>query len=112
MPDLELGLGHRAQQAGLAEAAEAGLLLGDLARHERDAEELAVRVLERGACLSAGVDDRLRVANRGAARVVLHAIADGGHGEAGVLVVEIGPAAGVLRAEDEHLVDAAGGWPA
>ena len=93
---------------GLAEAAEPGLLLGDLAGHERDAEELAVRVLERGAGLPAGVDDRLRVAHRRAPGVVLHAVADRRHGQAGVLVVEVGPAAVVVGAEHEHLVHAAG----
>ena len=98
MADLELGLGHGAEQARLAEAAEPALLLGDLAGHERDAEELAVRVLERGAGLAAGVDDGLRVADRGPPGVVLHAVADRGHGQPGVLVVEVGPAARVVRA--------------
>ena len=105
---LALRLGHRAEQARLAEAAEAGLLLGDLAGHERDAEELPVRVVERCTRLPAGVHDRLGVAHGGAAGVVLHAIADRGHRQAGVLVVEVGPAVGVLGAEDQHLVDAAG----
>ena len=67
-----------------------------------------MRVLERRARLPAGVHDRLRVADGGAAGVVLHAVADGGHGQPGVLVVEVGPAAGVLGAEHEHLVHAAG----
>ena len=85
------GLERRAQQARALEAAEPGLLLGDLARHERDAEQLAVRVLEAGPGLAAVVDDDLRVADLGAGRVGLHAVADRRHGHRRLGVVEVGP---------------------
>ena len=71
-------------------------------------EQLPVRVVERRAGLATVVDDRLRVADRRAPGVVLDAVADGRHHEPGVLVVEVGPAVGVLGAEHEHLVHAAG----
>ena len=61
----ELGLDGGAQDAAALEPAEGPLLLEDLARHERQTEQLTVGVGERGAGLAAVVDDRLRVADVG-----------------------------------------------
>ena len=102
-----LGLEGGAQQARALEAAEPGLLLGDLAGHEGHAEQLAVGMLEAGAGLAPVVHDHLRVADRGPPGVVLQAIADGRHGHRRLGVVEVGPAGAVLGREHEDLVDAA-----
>ena len=64
----ELGLDRGAQDAAAFEAAEGALLFEHLAGHERQAEQLAVRVGDRRAGLAAVVDDRLRVANVGVLR--------------------------------------------
>jgi hypothetical protein len=106
--DVELGLEGGAEQAGPAEAAEAGLFLGDLAGDEGHAEQLAVGVLEAGAGVVAVVDDGLRVADGAPPAVVLHPVSDGGHGDGDLLVVEVGPGGAVVGREHQDLVDAAG----
>ena len=58
---------------------EAVLLLGQLLGHERDAEQLAVGVVERGARLAAVVDDGLRVADARRGGVVLDPVPQRGH---------------------------------
>ncbi len=109
MASLQLRLGGGAEKARLTEAPKPSFLIGDLARNERDAQQLAMGMLERRSRGPTGVDDRLCVADRRSPCMGLHAVADGGHGQARVLVVEVGPAAVVLGAEDEDLVHAAGG---
>ena len=97
------GGAEHARVGAVGEALDLGVqLLG----HERDAEQLTVRVLERGTRLPAVVDDGLGVADRGLFGVVLHAVADGGDHQAHLPVVEVGPAGPVVGAEHEHLVDA------
>src|SRR6476646_8426583 len=66
-------------------------------------------MIERGAGLAAVVHDRLGVPDGGLLGVVLHSVADGGDDETDLLVVEIGPAAAMVGAEHEHLVDAGAG---
>jgi hypothetical protein len=46
VPDALFGVDRGAQEAAAGEAGEAGLLLGELARHEGHAEQLAVGMLE------------------------------------------------------------------
>ena len=66
-----LGGRRRADQASAGEPGEAGLLLGELPRHERDPEQLAVRMGDGGAGLAAVVDDHLAVAQTGGVLVLL-----------------------------------------
>ncbi len=101
-----LGVDGGAQEAGAAEASETGDLLHQLAGHERDAEQLAVRVLQAGAGGPAMVHDRLAVADARCVSVLLEAVAERRHGRAHLPIVEVGPALAVVGREHEHLVDA------
>ena len=105
----ELGLDRGAEHAAAGEAGERPLLVEDLAGHERQAEDLAVRVGERRAGLAAVVDDRPACSGRRAsaacsARRRCSARIELG----GVRVVELVEPAVVVGREHEHLVDAAG----
>ena len=104
----QLGLRRRAQQARLAEPHEPGELLGQLARHERHAEQLAVGVGDRRAGLAPVVDDRLRVPHVQAPSVLLEPVPHRRHDQPGLRLVEVGPRCVVVGAEHEHLVDARG----
>ena len=57
-----LGLDGGAQQAAGGESCESSLLFGELSGDEAHAEQLSVGVFDRGARLTAGVDDGLGVA--------------------------------------------------
>jgi hypothetical protein len=102
----QLGLDRGAEHASAGEACERPLLVEDLAGHERETEQLAVRVLERCAGLAAVVDDGLGVADVGGAGVVDEAPAEHLHELDGVVVVEIVETGVVLARVHEHLVDA------
>ena len=104
----ELGLERGAQDAAAFEAAEGALLFEHLARHERQAEQLAVRVGDRCAGLAAVVDDRLRVADVGCRRVLEEAALQHQHHLGGVGVADVVDAGVVVAGEHEDLVDAAG----
>ena len=104
-----LRLDGRAQEARADEAGEAGLLLGELAGDEGHAEQLPVRVLERGSRLAAGVHDGLGVAEVGLRGVLLEAVAQRRHDQLDLLLAELPQGGVVLGGEDEDLVDAAGG---
>jgi hypothetical protein len=101
-----LGLEGGAQQARSLEAPEPGFFLGDLPRHEGDAEQLAVGMHEARTGLAAVVHDHLRVADGRPARVVLQSVADGGHGHRRLGVVEVGPPGAVVGGEHQDLMDA------
>ena len=105
VPGVLLGVDGGAQQAAAGEAGEAGLLLGELAGHERHPEQLAVGVLDRGAGLAPGVDDGLAVAQARHRRVLLDPVPDGRHDEHRLLVGDVFPAVVVLGGEHEDLVD-------
>ena len=100
---------RRAQEARTDEPREARLLLGELPRNERHAEQLAVRVLEGGSCLPAGIHNGLGVAEVGLRGVLLEAVAQGRHHQLDLLLAELAEGGVVLGGEDEDLVDAAGG---
>ena len=102
-----LGGRRRADQTSAGEPRETGLLLGKLPRHERDAEQLAVRVSDGGAGLAAVIDDHLAVAQPGRVLVLLDAVADREHDEVGLLVRERGHRAVVVGRDDQHFVDSA-----
>ena len=104
-----LRLDGGAQEAGPDEPGEAGLLLGQLAGDEGHAEQLAVRVLERGPRLAAGVHDGLGVAEVGLRGVLLEAVAQRRHHQLDLLLAQLPQGGVVLGGEDEDLVDAAGG---
>ena len=99
--------GGGAEQAAAGEASEAALLVDELTGDEGDAEQLAVRVLDRRARLAARVHDDLAVAQPGGALVLLDPVADRRHHEVALVVVERAPGQVVVGREDEHLVDAA-----
>ena len=105
---IHLGLDSGAEDAAALEAAERPLLVEDLARHERQAEQLAVRVGQAGAGLTAVVDDGLGVAHVAAGGVLLQAALEEEHHVAGVFVRAFVGATVVVRGVDEHLVDATG----
>jgi hypothetical protein len=92
----ELGLGCRAQQAVALESPEAGFLFEDRSGDERHAEQLRVRMGERGAGLAPVVHDRLRVPDDWMRRVLLHAVTDRAHHERCGAVVEVSERLGVL----------------
>ena len=97
---------HRRQEP--TKRGEARLLLGELAGDEGHAEQLPVRVLERGPGLPAGVDDRLGVAEVGLRRVLLQPVAQRRHDELHLFLAELAEGGVVLGGEDEDLVDAPG----
>ena len=66
----QFGLDGGAQQTAAGEAGEGALLVEDLAGDERQAEDLAVRMGDRGAGLPPVVDDRLGVADLRRRRVL------------------------------------------
>jgi hypothetical protein len=84
------------------------LLLQDLARHERQPEELTVRVSERCAGFATVVDDGLRVTDVLARSVLLQTPTEHLHHLRRVVVGELVRATVVVGRVDEHLVDAAG----
>ena len=85
------------------------MFLHELTRNEGHAEQLPVRVLERGPCLAAGVHDGLGVAEIGLRGVLLEAIAQGRHHQLDLLLAQLAERGVVLGREDEDLVDTAGG---
>ena len=104
----DLGLDRGADDAAAGEAGEGALLVEDLAGHERQPEDLGVRVGERGAGLAAVVDDDLGVADLGGRGVGGEAALQDVHDLGRVHVGQLVDAAVVVRRVDEHLVDAAG----
>ena len=92
----DLGLDRGAQHAAADEAGEGPLLVEHLARHERQAEQLPVRVRQRGAGLVPVVDDRLGVADVAGAGVVDEAALEGVHQVRRLTIVEIVQAAVVV----------------
>ena len=104
----QLGLDRGADHAPAGEAGERPLLVEDLAGHERQPENLGVRVRQRRAGLAAVVDDHLAVAHLGGRGVGGEAALQRVHHLGGLLVVELVEAAVVVRRVDEHLVDPAG----
>jgi hypothetical protein len=109
LPRVLLRLDGGAQEARPDEAGEARLLLGQLTRDERHAEQLAVRVLQGRAGLASRVHDGLGVAEVGSLGVLLEAIAQRRHHQARLLLAQHPPRGVVLGGEDEDLVDAPGG---
>ena len=105
--DVLLGVDRGAEQAAPGEAGEAGLLLDQLTGDEGHPEQLAVRVLDGGARLPAGIDDGLAVAEAGDRRVLLDPIPYGGHHRRGLLVAEHRPRVLMVRGQYEDLVDPA-----
>ena len=103
----ELGLDGGAQQAAAGEAGEGTLLVEDLARHERQTEDLAVRMGDRGTGFAAVVDDGLGVSDLRCGGVVGEPVAKDPHQLARVVVVEQVQARVVIGRVHEHLVDAA-----
>jgi len=87
---------RRAQEARTDEPREARLLLGELPRNERHAEQLTVRVLEGGARLPAGIHNGLGVAEVGLRGVLLEAVAQGRHHELDLLLAELSESCVVL----------------
>ena len=106
-PGLEGLLGGRrcADQAPAGEPVETGQFVRELPRHERDPEQLAVRVGDGGTGLATVVDDHLAVAQAGSVLVLLHAVADGQHHERHLLVGQRRHRCVVVRRDDEHFVD-------
>ncbi len=107
MAGRRLGVDDRAQQARSLEPHEPRPLLGDVGGHERHADELAVRMRQRRAGLTAVVDDAERGPHVGVAGVLLQAVAQRGHHEAGVALVEVRPPRLVIGRQHDDLVDAA-----
>ena len=107
-PGVDLGFDRRAEQAGSGEAIETGLLVQDLARNERETEQLTVGVHERRARLTAVVHDRLAVAQLRHRRMRLGPGGNGRHDEPGLVIGQIGPRRIVIRVHDEHLMNSGG----
>ena len=104
-----LRLDGGAQEARADEPREPRLLLGQLAGDEGHAEQLPVRVLERGARLAAGIHDGLGVAEVGLRGVLLQAVTQCRHHQLDLLLTQLAEGGVVLGGEDEDLVDTAGG---
>ena len=105
----QLGLDRGADDAAAGEAGEGPLLVEDLARHERQPEDLGVRVGERRAGLATVVDDHLRVADLGRRRRARRGGAAGRRiSSAGCRRPKLVDAAVVVGRVHEDLVDAAG----
>ncbi len=103
----ELGLDRRRQQRTTGEASEGALLVEHFAGHERQAEDLAVRMGDRGPGFASVVDDHLGVADERQRCVLGEAPLQDEHQLGGVLVVELVEAAVVIAVVDEHFVNAA-----
>ena len=88
------------------EAGEGALLVEHLARHERETEQLTVRMGQRGARLAAVVDDRLCVPDVRGVGVVREAALESEHELTGGDVVEAVERLVVVGRVHEHLVHA------
>ena len=104
----EFCLDGGAQDATALEPAERPLLFQQLAWHEWQTEQLAVRVGDRGSGFAAVVDDRLCVSNVGCRGVLEKSTLEDQHHLGGVGVAEIVNARVVIAGQHEHLVGTAG----
>jgi hypothetical protein len=81
------------------------LFVGELSRHERDSEELTVRVLHRCTGRAPVIDDYLGVSYDLRVGVSVHSISNRRHDYGELSIVEVGPTGCVILGEDQDFMD-------